>query len=103
MILERLKNSKNLEQEIATLTIEEKQELFHEVKQQEDIFKNQKIQLEATRKATEDQIKELTEQLKRDFNINSVEDAITELDKLQSEINTGISAFVTELNKNAQV
>ena len=97
MILDRLKNSQNLKNDVAGLSADEKQTLFQEVQTLKTTLQNQKVQYETQKQTVENTINEIMQQLSDEFNIRSLEEANAEIEKLTTEINTEIEKFVTEL------
>lgn len=95
MILQNIiaKDDKTIEEKFNSLTSEQQIELLNEIQAQRDSFKESKIVAETQIKSLQESKDKILETLKKDYNIESIEDAEKKISELNGEIISALTDF----------
>ena len=95
MILQNIiaKDDKSIEEKFNSLTSEQQIELLNEIQAQRDSFKESKIVAETQIKSLQESKDKILETLKKDYNIESIEDAEKKISELNGEIISALTDF----------
>lgn len=95
MILQNIiaKDEKTIEEKFNSLTSEQQIELLNEIQAQRDSFKESKIVAETQIKSLQESKDKILETLKKDYNIESIEDAEKKISELNGEIISALTDF----------
>ncbi len=95
MILQNIiaKDGKTIEEKFNSLTSEQQIELLNEIQAQRDSFKESKIVAETQIKSLQESKDKILETLKKDYNIESIEDAEKKISELNGEIISALTDF----------
>lgn len=95
MILQNIiaKDEKTIEEKFNSLTSEQQIELLNEIQAQRDSFKESKIVAETQIKSLQESKDKILETLKKDYNLESIEEAEKKISELNGEIISALTDF----------